>query len=128
MNVGYSPNKCDFMLSVQGIKVALLFPINYFKGVAYINILWLKLLVEECVLSLKEKKHNFGFPTFKLPEQSFKTDLLNIVFDYFDMWFLCYRIEFGCLCIPQGRCFIRSLWLCRTEEYVFFLFWAKVHL
>ena len=38
---------------------------------------------KESVFSLKEKQHNIGFPTFKLPastKNSFMTDPFNIVF------------------------------------------------
>ena len=41
------------------------------------------LLVKESVLSLKEKQHNIGFSTFKLPastNKSFMTDIYYILF------------------------------------------------
>jgi len=30
--------------------------------------------------------------------------------------------------LPQGHKFTNTVWLWSTNEYVFFLFWAKVHL
>jgi len=35
---------------------------------------------------------------------------------------------YSCLYIPQRHHFIHTLWLWSTNECVFFLFWAKVHL
>ena len=46
--------------------------------------------------------------------------MLNISFDNFSIRLLGYRIEFSCLYIPQGHNFISTLWLCSTDEYVFF--------
>ena len=50
---------------------------------------------------------------------------LNIIFDDFSMWLLGYRVEFSCLYIPLGHCFISSLWLWSTDEYVNFDFERK---
>jgi len=56
------------------------------------------------------------------------TDPLNIIFNKFGLWLQGYRIEFSCLYIPQGHHFISTLWLWCTDEYMFVLFQAKVHL
>ena len=43
------------------------------------------LLIKDIVLSLKEKQHNIGFPTFKLlaSTKMFMTNQLSIIFDDF---------------------------------------------
>jgi len=43
------------------------------------------LLIKKSVWSLKEKQHNFGFPTFKLLLKSFKTHPLNMFLDDFSI-------------------------------------------
>ena len=64
--------------------------------------------MEEYMLNLKEKQHNIGFPTFKLPVSTtcvytyFMTDPLNIIFADFGIWLLGYRYKFSCLYIPQA--------------------------
>ena len=40
----------------------------------------------------------------------------------------CNRVQFGCLYLPQGHNFKSTVWLWSTDEYVFVIFWAKVHL
>jgi len=63
------------------------------------------------VLSFEEKKHDLVLPTFKLPAST--------------KHFL--RIVFSCLYLPQYKG-ISIVWLWRSDEYVNFWFWAKVHL
>ena len=58
-----------------------------------------------------------------------KTNLLNIIFDDFNIWLLGYRTVFSCLYLSQGHSFISTVWLWSTDEYVLFVcFWAKGHL
>jgi len=48
-------------------------------------------------------------------------DQLNIIFDHFSIWFLCYRIEFSCLYYPQVLCGYKT-------QMNMFCFLEKVHL
>ena len=47
------------------------------------------------------------------------TDPLNMIFDNFGKWLHVFvpRVDFSCLYIPQGHCFMCPLWLWSTEEY-----------
>ena len=72
------------------------------------------LLMEESVLSLKEKKTQPWFTYFQLAGKyynSFKINLLNIIFEDFSIRLLGYRTEFSCLYLPQGHNFTSTVWL-----------------
>ena len=85
--------------------------------------------MKESLLSFEEKTTQPWFTYFQIAAKySFKTNPLNISFDDFSIWLLGHRTEFSCLYLPQGHNFISTVWLWSTDEYVIFLFWAKVHL
>jgi len=45
---------------------------------------------------------------------NFMTHPLNIIFDAYWIWLLCYKIEFSCLYTLQRQNFIRTVWLWST--------------
>ena len=53
--------------------------------------------------------------------KSFKTNLLNIIFDDFSIRLLGYRTEFSCLYVPQGLNFMSIVSLCSKDEYFFYI-------
>ena len=62
-------------------------------------------------------------PTFKL--QASTNNLIRLTcLDDFSIWLIQYRTEFSCLYLLQGHNFISTVWLWRTDKYVYFWFWA----
>ena len=84
-----------------------------------------------CVDLCKKTKTQPLFTCFQIGgkyHKSFKTYLLNIIFDDFFKWLLGYKTEFSCLYLPQGHTIISTVWLWNIDKFVIFWFWVKVHL